>query len=232
MNWLYIAVMGYIVFSAVRGYHKGVLRVAYSLAALLITVVFVAAVSPAVKNVLTEQTPVAQQIGTISEEFIRNQTEQKIEDGTFTKSKGLPWSMLPESVRDELGGGTEKVIKEVLESQKIYQKLGKAVADYCISAIAFTVTLAAIQIFLFLFRKKLNLFAKLPGINIANMILGFCAGVLKAFFVIWIVFALIKASEILPVSAGLIEMIEENAVLTGLYEQNPILEGMRKMNLL
>ena len=28
MNWLYIAVMGYIVLCAVRGYQKGILRVA------------------------------------------------------------------------------------------------------------------------------------------------------------------------------------------------------------
>ncbi len=232
MNWLYIAVMGYIVLCAVRGYHKGILRVAYSLAALLVTVVFVAAVSPAVRNVLTEQTSIADQIEIKSEELIRNQINQRLEDGTLAQSKGLPWFAVPESVRNELGSGTKKVIKEILKSQKIYEKMAKAVAEYCVSTIAFVLTLTVIQIFLYLFRKKLNLFARLPGINLANMILGFFAGVVKAFFVIWVVFALIKASEILPVSAALIEMIEENAVLTELYEKNMILEGMKRLSLL
>ena len=110
--------------------------------------------------------------------------------------------------------------------------MAKAVAEYCVSTIAFVLTLTVIQIFLYLFRKKLNLFARLPGINLANMILGFFAGVVKAFFVIWVAFALIKTSEILPVSAALIEMIEENAVLTELYEKNMVLEGMKRLSLL
>ena len=101
-----------------------------------------------------------------------------------------------------------------------------------ISLIAFTIAMAVIQVILLLIRKNLNLISKLPGVNIANMILGFCAGVVKAFVVIWAVFALIKACEMLPASAGLIRMIEENAVLKGLYEQNRVLELVESLGLL
>lgn len=224
MNWLYLVVMGYIVFSALRGFHKGFLRVAYSLASLLITVVFVAVAVPAVRNLIMDHTVIAKQIEISSEKYIRKQIDQKLEDGTLTESLGMPWLSIPDSLAGELSGGTKKAVKNVLESQGIYRKIAKAAADFCVSAIAFFLSLAVIQIILFMIGRKLDLFSRAPGVHLVNMILGFCAGVVKAFLVIWIVFALIRVSEILPVSASLIEMIEEDAVLRGLYEQNLVLE--------
>lgn len=224
MNWLYLVVMGYIVFSALRGFHKGFLRVAYSLAALLITVVFIALSVPAVRDLIMDHTVIAEQIEDSSEKYIRKQIDKKLEDGTLTESLGMPWLSLPDSLAGELSGGTKKAVTNVLESRGIYKKIAKAAADFCVSAIAFFLSLAVIQIILFIIGRKLDLFSRVPGVHVVNMILGFCAGVVKAFLVIWIVFALIQASAILPASASLIEMIEEDAVLRGLYEQNLVLE--------
>ncbi len=232
MNWLYIAVMGYIVFSALRGFHKGFFRVAYSLAAWLITIVFIGLAVPAARDIIVEHTTIAVQIEKTSEKYIRRQINQMIEDGTLAQNAGLPWLSLPESVLNKTGSGTKKAIIAALEAQGVYKKLAKAAAESVISLIAFTIAMAVIQVILFLIRKNLNLISKLPGVNIANMILGFCAGVVKAFVVIWAVFALIKACEMLPASAGLIRMIEENAVLKGLYEQNRVLELVESLGLL
>ena len=74
------------------------------------------------------------------------------------------------------------------------------------------------------------MFSKTPGIHIANMVMGFIAGALKAFLVIWIVFLLIKITDFLPSSARLISMIEENGVLKNLYDQNRILELLKYFN--
>ena len=232
MNWLYIAVMGYIVFSALRGFHKGFFRVAYSLAAWLITIVFIGLAVPAARDMIVEHTTIAVQIEKTSEKYIRKQINQMIEDGTLAQNAGLPWLSLPESVLKKTGSGTKKAIIAALEAQGVYKKLAKAAAESVISLIAFTIAMAVIQVILLLIRKNLNLISKLPGVNIANMILGFCAGVVKAFVVIWAVFALIKACEMLPASAGLIRMIEENAVLKGLYEQNRVLELVESLGLL
>lgn len=232
MNWLYIAVMCYIVFSALRGFHKGFFRVAYSLAAWLITIVFIGLAVPAARDMIVEHTTIAVQIEKTSEKYIRKQINQMIEDGTLAQNAGLPWLSLPESVLKKTGSGTKKAIIAALEAQGVYKKLAKAAAESVISLIAFTIAMAVIQVILLLIRKNLNLISKLPGVNIANMILGFCAGVVKAFVVIWAVFALIKACEMLPASAGLIRMIEENAVLKGLYEQNRVLELVESLGLL
>ena len=64
------------------------------------------------------------------------------------------------------------------------------------------------------------------------MILGFFAGIVKAFLVVWVAFLLIRLTQILPYSAMLLRMIEENAVLQGLYEKNVVLELIQKLGVL
>ena len=112
MNWLYIAVMGYIVFSALRGFHKGFFRVAYSLAAWLITIVFIGLAVPAARDMIVEHTTIAVQIEKTSEKYIRKQINQMIEDGTLAQNAGLPWLSLPESVLKKTGSGTNRIRAE------------------------------------------------------------------------------------------------------------------------
>ena len=73
MNWLYLTVMGYIVISALRGFHKGFLRVIYSVAALAVTVIFIAVTAPMFRKVILESTTIAQQMEKGSEKYVREQ---------------------------------------------------------------------------------------------------------------------------------------------------------------
>ncbi len=176
MNWLYIVTMAYIVLSALRGFHKGFLRVVYSMAALLITVVFVASAAPVIKNMLQKYTPVEQ------------------------------W------------------LTAACENEEL--------AAFCMSVAAFAASLVIIWLILLYIGRKLDLFAKTPGIHIINMILGFIAGTVKAFIVIWLVFLIIKITSAVPSSASLIKLIEENDVLRSMYDQNRLLELLQKMSLI
>ncbi len=86
MNWLYMTVMGYIVVSALRGFHRGFLRVVYSMAALAITVLFVAVAAPMLRNVILESTTISRQLETGSEKFIKKQVDQKLKDGKIGRA--------------------------------------------------------------------------------------------------------------------------------------------------
>lgn len=224
MDWLYITVMGYIVVSALRGYHKGFLRVIYSVVSLAAAVVFVAVAAPMLRDVLLESTNLAKQIETGSEKYVRRQIEKKLEDDSFTVNKGLLWATLPEKYQKQLDHAASAAIPELLESQGIYKKMAKTIAQICISVLAFFLSLIVILLILFIIGRKLDLFSKKPGIHLVNMIFGFFAGVLKAFLVIWVVFLMLEMTKILPVSTTLIGQIQENGVLRGLYDQNPLLK--------
>ena len=131
---------------------------------------------------------------------------------------------LPKKLQKELNHTTQAAIPDLLESQGIYKKMAKAVADIGVSVIAFLLSFMIITVIVFIIGRKLDIFSRKPGIHLVNMVFGFFAGVVKAFLVIWVVFFVIEQTKILPVSAVLLNQIEENAVLRGLYEQNLVKE--------
>lgn len=231
MNWLYILVMGYIILSALRGFHKGFLRVIYGAAAWIIAVLFIAVTAPMVRNVVIEKTPLEAQIETGCEKMVRKQVNQKLEDGSWMELAELPWVTMPKTLKKELNQAAKDAIPGILESQGIYQKMARAAAEFCIGAIAFLVSFFVIAVILFLVGRKLDLFSKKPGIHLVNMIFGFLAGAAKAFLVIWVIFLLIDATKILPSSASLLQLIEENAVLRGLHEKNQVLILLKSLKL-
>lgn len=228
MNWLYIIVMAYIVVCALRGFHRGFLQVIYSMAAILITVVFVSLATPYISNMI-EQTAVFQKMETSCEKYVRRQIDQKLDDGVWIQDLDLPWLTLPKKLEKELGQSTGKAVSDFFEKQAVYEKAARTIAEFCANSIASFAALMIISFVLYFIGRKLDLFSKTPGIHIANMIFGFIAGIVKAFLVIWTVFLLIKITAVLPTSAALIRQIEENAVLKSLYEQNRLLELLQNV---
>lgn len=230
MNWLYIIIMAYIVVSALRGYHKGFIRVVYSMAAFLLTIIFVTCSMPMLTKIIREQTPIADSIKKASRQYMETVVQEKLADGSLYKGKGRQigflsiLSMVPNELWDDL---TETVQDTVGES-KILDQMAEAVTEYLIAFLAFLIATTVIQILLYIIGKKLDLFAKTPGIHLANMILGFCAGIVKAILVIWAFFAVIHILSPLPVCASVIKLIEDNKVLSSLYEQNRLLELLKK----
>lgn len=224
MNWFYFTVMGYIIVSALRGFHKGFLRVIYSVAALVASIVFIAVTMPLFHNLILESTTIRQRIEAGSETYVRKQIDKKLEEGTLTESMDLAFVTLPKKLQKELNHTTQAAIPDLLESQGIYKKMAKAAADIGVSVIAFLLSFMIITVIVFIIGRKLDIFSRKPGIHLVNMVFGFFAGVVKAFLVIWVVFFVIELTKILPVSAVLLNQIEENAVLRGLYEQNLVKE--------
>ncbi len=232
MNWLYFSVMGYIITSALRGYHRGFLRVVYSIVSLIVAILFITFTAPVFRDGIVESTTLAQKIEEGSEAYIKRQIEKKLEDGTWTGIAELSSFALPKSVQTELNRAAKSSIPDILESQGIYKKMAKAAADLCVMGIAFAASGIIIWVILYFIRKKLDRFSRKPGIHLVNMVLGFFAGIVKAFLVIWVVFLLVQMTQILPSSAAMLRMIEENAVLRELYENNLVLEWIQKTGVL
>lgn len=230
MDWLYLIVMGYIIASALRGYHRGFIRVAYSVVRLLAATVLISLFVPMAKQALIEHSPLPQMIEDSCEAYARKNIQKKLKDGSLLEDFSLPGVTLPASLQRELKHGTQKSIAKALESSGIYRKMGRVAADYCIGTAAFFLCSVSVSLLLAVIGKNLNLFSKLPGIRLIDMVFGFLAGAGKAFLVIWIVFLLIRVTAVFPASAALIKMIKENPVLDSLYEKNWILRLMQSLS--
>lgn len=228
MNWLYLVVMAYIVLSALRGFHKGFLKVVYSIVSIFVAVVFVVLAAPQISHVI-DGTNLSKQIESGCEDYVRKQVVRQLDENNLADL--VPsWLKLPKKIEKELKKGSGAAAADLMEQQGIYKKAAKMMADFFVNLIAFVTALLIISIIIFIIGRQLDMFSKTPGIHIANMVMGFIAGALKAFLVIWIVFLLIKITDFLPSSARLISMIEENGVLKNLYDQNRILELLKYFN--
>lgn len=228
MNWLYLVVMAYIVLSALRGFHKGFLKVVYSIVSIFVAVVFVVLAAPQISHVI-DGTNLSKQIEAGCEDYVRKQVVRQLDENNLADL--VPsWLKLPKKIEKELKKGSRAAAADLMEQQGIYKKAAKMMADFFVNLIAFVTALLIISIIIFIIGRQLDMFSKTPGIHIANMVMGFIAGALKAFLVIWIVFLLIKITDFLPSSARLISMIEENGVLKNLYDQNRILELLKYFN--
>ncbi len=228
MNWLYLITMAYIVISALRGFHKGFLREVYGLLSLLATIVFVAVSVPLISDMLQEYTPIYGYIATGSEDYVREQINKNIEEGTLRISSGLTGLALPEGLEEELSQSTDKAILKILESERVYEKLSEQIAGFCIKLIASALAMAIISLVLVLVGRKLHAFSKVPVVHILNMAMGFLVGAAKAFVVICLFFYLVRITAFLSASDTLIGLIEENSALKNLYENNPLQEALQR----
>lgn len=77
MNWLLVVVLVILAGHTIKGYRRGLLRVLFSVASLLITVLFVAWATPYVSNFLKENTKIYQKVETKCEQKVRKDTKEQ-----------------------------------------------------------------------------------------------------------------------------------------------------------
>ena len=79
MNWVFILVVLILLYHIVRGYKRGLLRIAYSLVSWIIVLVFVMWATPYVKSYIMENTSVFERIQNSCSEQLRNSMQEKQE---------------------------------------------------------------------------------------------------------------------------------------------------------
>ena len=135
MNWLYLVVMAYIVLSALRGFHKGFLKVVYSIVSIFVAVVFVVLAAPQISHVI-DGTNLSKQIESGCEDYVREQVIRQLDENNLTDL--IPsWLKLPKKIEKELKKGSGAAAADLMEQQGIYKKAAKMMADFFVNLIAF-----------------------------------------------------------------------------------------------
>ena len=150
MNWLLVVVLVILAGHTIKGYRRGLLRVLFSVASLLITVLFVAWATPYVSNFLKENTKIYQKVETKCEQKVRKDTKEQIVQKE-EKSTGLLEEYgirLPKSIEEKLFGNVEKGADGVLETSGVYKAMAEPLAQLAVDGIAFFVSLIVCAIIL------------------------------------------------------------------------------------
>lgn len=89
MNWVFISVLVVLVVSVIRGYRKGFLRIAYSLIAWMLMMVFTSWITPYISDFLVENTKVYATIEQKCEQQLKDKAQEKVEEQTNESQAAL-----------------------------------------------------------------------------------------------------------------------------------------------
>lgn len=224
MNWLLVVVLAVIALCIMNGYHKGFLRMVYSLVSWIVVLVFVTWATPYINSYIKENTGIYQEIEKNCEERMREsakgKTEEQIQENASLADLGLS---LPDSVTEKILSGTTQAAGELVESSGIYEAVAGGVADFIVEGISFFIAMIAASVLMHIISQLLGTVSRIPILRGANRTLGLFAGAIYGLALVWIAFYIIALCGTSEAGKDLIALIYESRLLTYLYENNAVL---------
>lgn len=244
MNWVLIAVLLVLIISAAVGYSKGMLRIAYSMVAWIMVLVFVSWATPHINLYLLENTLIYERIESHCEESIRLSANEQVrleKDDEPAEQLELekgdePAEQLEEdeelenlviSVPDTVVEGilekTSGVAGELLEESGAYSAVAEGLANFVIEGISFMTALVAAWILVHIISQLLGIVSHIPIIKGTNRFLGLFVGAIYGLLLVWLVFYGVALASTGETGQIIVSYIYDNPFLTFLYENNLVL---------
>ena len=178
MNWVLIIVLFVLAASAILGYYKGVLRIAYALAAWVIVLVFVTWATPYIDRILTENTSIDEKLLSYCEETLRQTADTQTDTGNVENESDLAelGVQLPGTVLDGILQKADDTADEFLEESGAYEKMAQGLAGFLMSGISFIIALVISWLIVGMLSQAIGIASKIPVIKGVNQLLGFWQG--------------------------------------------------------
>ncbi len=225
MNWVLIIVLFVLAASAILGYYKGVLRIAYSLAAWVIVLVFVTWATPYIDRILTENTSIDEKLLSYCEETLRQTADTQTDTGNVESESDLAelGVQLPGTVLDGILQKADDTADEFLEESGAYEKMAQGLAGFLMSGISFIIALVISWLIVGMLSQAIGIASKIPVIKGVNQLLGFLAGGIYGLILVWIGFYLVALTSAGETGRTIVSYIYQSPLLTYLYENNLVL---------
>lgn len=232
MNWVLILVLLIIAINIISGYHRGFLRIVYSLVSWIIVMAFVLWATPFINTYLMEKTPVYGQIQQHCAEKVRESAQKTPGEGTDTPADGSEEAQktiaqlgiqLPDTVLKHMTSKTGDVASEFLEASGVYDEIANEIAEFVVEGIAVILAIIAAQLLVHALSQLLGIVSHIPVLSGINRTLGIFAGGLYGLIIVWIAFYIIALCSTSELGAAVVSYIYESRLLTYLYENNLIL---------
>lgn len=226
MNWLLAGVLFVLIFCSIKGYRKGLLRVAFSLVSFFLSLAFVMWATPYISDFLEKNTEIYTTVQEKCEESLRSSTEAEAQEQIESNANALEDTgiALPQGLQEKLIGESLEVAGELLDGAGIYTKLADNLAHFIVSGISFFIAWIIASILLRAISGILNLVSHLPIIHGINKMLGVGAGLVEGLFYVWLFFYLITICCTSNFGRIMIRFIDQSKFLTYLYDHNALLQ--------
>lgn len=215
MNWLLIVVCVIILFCAIRGWNRGLLRILYSLISIVLLIGLVSYATPYISNYIKNNTGVYTALEQHCTQAFRESGQSKVSDtvGDGTEVAGVS---LPEHVTSYI----TDTGNSLLDQAGIYEALGKKMADWILAGISYFVALLVAGIIVSMIGRSLRIINRIPVLKGVNRTLGIFAGAFQGLILVWLLFMLLSLFAGTEEGKMCIEQIDQSSILRYLYYNN------------
>lgn len=235
MNALVIAVLLIIILMTVRGYHKGLIRMGYSLITIILSFAITGMLAPVVANRMCESEVI---VGYISdsvnesmgiEDKMYEATEQTVsglksnkkinteQQEGFIKELGLPGA-ITETLLTGVADDLENTGK--IAAKKFSKYLCDKIACIMIKALVYIFVFIMVKIILKMFGFLVDRIGDIPYIEDINEMGGAVVGAMVSLAIIWLFFLLLVPFSGSEFSEVCYRSINQSAFLRFLYDNN------------
>lgn len=220
-NWFAIIVAVYLISMMLMGHYKGFIRLAVSMAAMVITLVVVNFALPKVTSYLKENTAVHNMV----QQGIKNLTN--VEPSSEEEAQ-LPTQQrmmiehlnLPVQIKDALIENNNNEVYQLLGVDAFTDYIGSYLSNIIINTLAFTLLFFVVRLIFHFLVSWLDLIARLPVISGLNKIAGAVLGLMEGLVFFWFFCLLITVFSANSFSAIILNEIQQVPWLTFLYVNN------------
>lgn len=223
MNWLLVITLIIILLLMIHGWRKGMLRILFSIVAIVVLIVLVAFATPHISGFIKEHTGVYTALEERCTEKFQQQAGEEAGQSAESVFAAAGISF-PEKVTSYL----QESSADLLENTGIGQAIGQRTADLILSGASFLIALILAVILVKLIDHALKIVDHIPILKGINRGLGLLAGIFEAYILISLFFlfvALIAGTEAGKLLTG---FIDESRFLSFLYDQNILWKFLSK----
>ena len=224
MNWFNIVLLAVPVLYILNGVRRGMIRTAFSLLSIVLTLVLGYLFTPYISEFLKEETPIYSSIQTGFEEKLTEAAKSRLEETAgqeeqeaFIKSLPLPESMQKVLIQHNNTEGYQELVAETFG-----EYLSNSAAQLAVGAVSLILTFLLVGIFLRLLSGLLEGIFSLPVLSLLNRAGGAVLGLMQGVFFVWVIFLVLTLFWDTGWSQTAVAMIGENEITTYLYNHNPL----------
>lgn len=219
-HWLSLLMGAYLVGMALYGHYRGFLRLAVSMAALVLSLGTVRMAMPPLTAFLKENTGIHQ--------WIQKSLEEAIGLEGITGNMNLPAQQraaieempLPKSVKQILVENNNEEIYRILGVDGFIDYIASFLAGRIINAMAFVLLFITMNVGLHILSRCLNLIARLPVLYGLNQIAGAVLGVMMALSYFWVACFALNIFVSTDWGNYILSSIEQTPWIAWLYHNN------------
>lgn len=218
-NWLEIVIGIYLLCMVLYGHHKGFVKMAVSMVALGVTLVFVHLAVPQVAAYVKQETSVYQWL---SDQISGALVGDGIQENTEAQKRLIEESALPKELKELLIENNHGEVYDALGVEQFADYVGSYLAGVVVNVVGYVALFLLIYIVLRLVFGWLDLVARLPILNGMNQIAGALLGGLQGLFILWLLSLLLTVCSGMGWAQVILVQIENSKWLSFFYHYNII----------